>query len=280
MWTAAALALLAARGEVLGDSERPRVLKRFEAAQAILATFRQYGDAQPAEPGAWYMVPHQTEQGEYFTYSALLALYGLLEARSAKLPWDGSAEKRDELLAATARWLIRQFDAKNTPPGWRPAPDDRGAVSDGLTLQIYGTLLQLEDEIGLKIPPHIEAAIGEHVRSLGNRRIDHPTTNNRFIRTFHNHQGRAMSVTPTTEYLWYPWAIECTVRWLARLQKQGKPVVDQVRVRRVLGHLVVKMNEGEGIVRATIGKPDAYIAAETLYGLSVISAPGAKQIKR
>lgn len=264
-WTLATLAVVLGRSEILDPTARPLYVQRFEMAQQMSMTFR------PTDSGGWNLFPKQRVPSEHSTYASVLALQALLESRAANLPWQGSGKRRDELIVSTVNWLVRQFDANKAPPGWRPAADDRTpTISDGLTLQIAGLLLRAEAEMQLALPEEIARAIQRLVESLVDRDHSHPTTNNRFNRAFRNHEGKDFDLVPTTEYLWYPWAIEATARCLARGKRLRYSTVAQVRARRALGHLVVNLGQTGELIKKAEDAEESYIAAETLIGLSAL----------
>jgi hypothetical protein len=72
------------------------------------------------------------------------------------------------------------------------------------------------------------------------------------------------------KYLWYPWAIDCSVSWLEFADKHQFPKVERVRVRRALGHLVVDFGD-EALKQAQ--RDHTFFASEDLYGLTAISPP-------
>ena len=73
------------------------------------------------------------------------------------------------------------------------------------------------------------------------------------------------------KYLWYPWVIDGSVRWLEYAEKQKLPKEQRVRVKRALGHLVVDLGD-EALKRAQ--RDYTFFASEDLYGLATIKAPG------
>ena len=265
LWTAAMLAVVLKKEGLLTSAEHNVYRNRLAQTQAIALTYR------PTTTGGWNLFPNQSNINEPSTYATMLALLALLETKSAGLTWAGSKTGVDELIRSSADWLVEQFESKSSPPGWRPAPDDReGTISDGLTLQTYTVLLRLEKEMGYKIPAAIARAMSDHVEILVERTAAHPTSNNRFNRAFKNHQGKNIDVRPSTNYLWYPWAISCTAQWLKRSERVGETTEARVRIRRSLGHLVVDLGQNGDLVKQALKSTGSYTAAETLYGLSFI----------
>lgn len=267
LWTVALLAdILKRPGLVIENDKRRLFEQRLAYTQEVASLYR------PIESGGWNTFAQQTRPEEHSTYTTTLALLALLETRAAGLPWQGSAEKRDQLLVSTARWLMEQFDNKTTPAGWRAAPDARGPVSDGLTLQIYGLLLRAEAEAGVSIPAEINDAMLEHLAGLAGRRLDFPLTAATFIRVFRNYDGQMRDETQAVEFIWHPWAIECATLWLRRAEKAGASVENRVRVRRSLGYLVSDL-EKEVLNLMLSTETKTFTVSETLYGLSAVPAP-------
>lgn len=267
LWTVALLADILKRPGLVVESDKRRFLEeRLAYTQEVASLYR------PTESGGWNTFAQQTRPEEHSTYTTTLALLALLETRAAGLPWQGSTEKRDQLLVSAARWLIGQFDNKTTPAGWRAAPDARGPVSDGLTLQIYGLLLRAEAEADVSIPAEINDAMLEHLAGLAGRRLDFPLTAATFIRVFKNYDGQMRDETQAVEFIWHPWAIECAALWLRRAEKSGARVEDRVRVRRSLGYLVSDI-EQEILNMLLSTETKTFAVSETLYGLSAVPSP-------
>jgi hypothetical protein len=267
LWTIALLANCLKRPGLVPESAKRRLLEeRLAYTQEVASLYR------PTESGGWNTFAQQTRPEEHSTYTSTLALLALLETRAAGLPWQGSAQKRDQLLVSTARWLIGQFDNQSMPAGWRAAPDAQGPVSDGLTLQIYGLLLRAEAEANVSLPPEINEAMLNHLAGLAGRPLDFPLTAATFLRVFKNYDGQMRDETQAVEFIWHPWAIECAALWLKRAEKSGASVEDRVRVRRSLGYLVSELEE-EVMKLLRSKETKTFAVSETLYGLSAVPTP-------
>lgn len=218
-----------------------------------------------SEPGGWMMYLTQPQHEKADAYSAVMALMALLEAKRAQLPWAGSVEQRDALLHSTFDWLVSHFTAGASPPGWQAGGTSFGESSDGLTLQIYGRLLDAEREAGLVLPPAILEAIPPHLERMLGREANFPNSSGEFSTQFEEN-GKTRSVGESINFLWYPWAIDCAVRWLQR-DASGRPREERVAVQRALGHLVLDLGD-QFVSEAT--KKWTFSASETLYGQSSI----------
>ncbi|HKP38162.1 MAG TPA: toll/interleukin-1 receptor domain-containing protein, partial [Pyrinomonadaceae bacterium] len=261
MWTAAALASALGRPGLLTGEARERAMKNLGYTHEVLKIYR------PNDNGGWNMFPNQDDPSLHNVYTTTLALLALLETRKANLPWDGSVEKRDQLLKATAQWLADKFDDKARQPGWRTTSEIGEETIDGLTLQIYGELLRAEAEAGFVIPAHILAPMTEHLAKTGERAFSFPNDGGEFSAPFTDHSDMHYVAREALGFLWYPWAINAAQLWLLRAEKTGERIENQVRVRRALGHLVV--NLGDEAVQK-FKSEWTFQAAETLYGLSSI----------
>ena len=110
-------------------------------------------------------------------------------------------------------------------------------------------------------------AITEHLIECAARPRTHPDQTAEFISgAFTDYKGQTSVQSESINFVWYPWAINASQRWLLR-RHDGIPAEDVVRVRRSLGHLVVDLRQ-EALREAETQW--AYIAAETLYALSAI----------
>jgi hypothetical protein len=236
------------------------------------------GDDLPAarenrreKTGGWNIFPNQDNLDVHSSYSSTLALLALLETHSANQPWQGSVQKRDELLKQTAEFLISRFvKVEQGFGGWRQSPSLASAVSEGLTLQIYAELLRAEQQTGLRLPGEMLEEISKHLADMNSRTKENPYDAGEFIITFKSHTGEAMKRNESINFLWHSWAIEAAVRWLNRSQSAQAPREDIVRVRRALGHLVVDLSEP---MRQKAVEGESFIGGETLLGYSVVPMP-------
>jgi hypothetical protein len=265
LWLTAAITAALGRPGLIKPDERPRFESYLKYAQEALRLYR------PLETGGWNLYVYQTEPGFHDPYSTVLALMVLLETKKANLPWEGSFERRDQMLQATAQWLANAFSEHSNPPGWKGTSDEVNAIFDGLTLQIYAMLLRAEAEAGFKIPQKILDQIPRHLAQTNSRDINYPTARSENQAAVADpNTGREYRRNESIGFLWHPWAIDCAVRWLKHAEQQGATPEDIVRVRRALGHMVIDMGE-EAIRKAT--SEWTWVASETLYGLSAVPLP-------
>lgn len=266
LWTAAALSSALARPDMLTDAERQRVINNLVYTQEVLKLYR------PDESGGWNMFPNQKDLQQHNPYTTALALLALLEARRAGQPWEGSTERRDQLINLTAQWLINEYDAdvRDRLPGWHGVSESANQIFDGLTLQIYAELLRAEAEAGIKLPQVILENIPRHLIGTVERDLNFPVGSGEFSAAMTDHTGRDIVGKESIGFLWYPWAVDACVRWLERSEKHGGPPEERVRVRRALGHLVLDL----GPDSATKASTDwTFIGAELLNNLSSIKPP-------
>ena len=261
LYTVAAAAAALRRPGFLASVERDK----FESylAQAVESTRVYY----PVEDGGWNMYPTQTDPRRHNVYSTAIALLSLLELRRAGLGWNGSTEERDALLRGTAEWLMREYSRNVYPPGWEEGDDSVNPTIDGMTLQIYAELLRAEDEAGITISAEILRAIPRHVAQCATRDIGYGVQRAQFTTWVRDFEGREHAELESINTLWYPWAIDTSVRWLNRAKKFGAPRDDVIAVRRALGHLTVDL--GDEAVNAAKSEW-TFITAETLYVLALL----------
>lgn len=262
LWTAAALSAALARPGLLDDAERQRLLSHFAYTQEVLKLYR------PLDNGGWNMFPRQKEPDLANPYTTTLALLTLLEVRHAKLEWEGSHARRDELLERTAQWLADSYDATTTPPGWHGTGEGAYETFDGLTLQIYSLLLRAQEETGFQVPPAILSNVPRHLARITERDFTFPIGRAEFSAICIDHERREYTGKEGVGFLWHPWAIDCATRWLRWGEQNGAPTEDRVRVRRALGYMVVDLGE-DSVRRATAEW--TFIPAETLYGLTAVA---------
>lgn len=261
IWTAAALANALGRSGFLTGDARDRAMKNLTYTHDVLKIYR------PSDNGGWNMFPNQADPSLNNVYTTTLALLALLETRKANLPWEGSVEKRDQLLNATAKWLADKYNDRGESPGWNAASETHAEPIDGLTLQIYGELLRAEAEAGFALPDRITNQMPDYLAKCADRNLNFPNDSGEFSASFTDHRGQQYVAREALGFLWYPWAINASQLWLLRAEKRGAPMEDQVRVRRALGHLVIGLG-GEAVQKYK--SEWTFQAAETLVGLSSI----------
>lgn len=270
LWTVAALAIALGRSDLVDSERRKHLLARLAYAQTVADLYR------PLDDGGWNILPQQHDLTEHATYTSALALLALLELHAAGLGWHDDKARLDAMLRQTARWLMSRFDATASPPGWRlqlneTANIERGEIADGLTLQIYTTLLRAEAEAGVELPDTILQAIPQHLDRLIGRPLSYAPELGIIKRYFTNFDGSQAVRTVTENYLWHPWGIECAAHWLQRLRRTKAPAEDVTGARRTLGYLIVDL--GSGFASAADGRAPTFVASELLYALGAVHAP-------
>lgn len=269
LWTAIALAKALGRPGLLTGEARLRAEAHMAYTQEVLQLYHP----PEGEPGGWNMFPKQKEPLQHNIYTTALALLALLETRQAGLGWQGSPERRDALLKETASWLIHQYEARSEPPGWRSTSENTYEILDGLTLQIYSELLRAEEEAGVTLSPEIVEQMPRYLARTVERELNFPTASGEFAAAIVDRDGKDSMDREAIGFLWYPWAINASVRWLRHAERRGAPTEQRVRVRRALGHLVVDL----GKKAADMASAEwTFQDAETLYGLSAIAPPGTR----
>jgi hypothetical protein len=244
------------------------VLRHYEYVQEILKGYH------PTNSGGWNMLPSQKDPNKHHLYSTTLALLMLLQANESGLPWEGSAERRDQLIRQTAQWLVDRFDPKGDPgsaPGWRGIGEDTLQIYDGLTVQIFAELLQTKKALpDFTIPPAILEEIPRQLALFAKRDLSFPVNGGEFLAQYTRFDGQEAAGRRLIKYLWYPWVIDCSVRWLEFAEKEQLPKEQRVRVKRALGHLVVDL--GDEAAKHAQGD-FTFFASENLYGLTGIQPP-------
>ncbi|MBX3742690.1 MAG: toll/interleukin-1 receptor domain-containing protein [Akkermansiaceae bacterium] len=260
-WFVNLLAASHSRDGLMPESMKPAVEKNLLEAQQVLEGYR-------VESGGWWMFPGKDQTAPPNSYSASLALLSLLECRKAGLPWLGSIEKRDQLLASTAAWLRDNFHESGKVAGWRGTGENRYEVFDGLTLQIHATLLRARNEAGIPIPDPILRAMERQLIDCVSRSAAFPVASGEFESDVMI-GGHSVQRKEAYRFLWYPWALVAMDGWLKMEKSDPRPKAQVVRVRRARAHLVTDI--GPAVVES-IEDNWLFIAAETLYGLSTVSA--------
>lgn len=266
-WTASVVALALNLPDILTGETRE---KQKEFLSEIHTVLRVY-EPKDAE-GGWHAVPNPKDPSLQYTYINVLALQALLDTRQAGLPWDGSAERRDALIAQTARWLQRNHRANEEPAGWFKDNHTRDRTIDGLTLQAYAVLFRATNEAKFPLSDDLFDAARDHLRDCGTRPLTAPDQSAYMTYTFRRHDGKDAQEVPHLTFLWYPWAIDASVQWLEQARRRQLSDKQTADVRRTLGKLVVDL----GPDAVTSGEAFIYILSERLYALASVPLPRAK----
>jgi hypothetical protein len=267
LWMVSALAAGLRKPNLLSEQERQLALERLAFVQEFLKRYH------PTEDGGWNMLASQKDPTRHHLYSSAMALLTLLEVHAADAPWEGSKERRDQLIRQTAGWLVTHFDPTGNPPGWRGIDEDTLDIYTGLTLQIFDELLQTQKALpDFNLPAEIADEIPRQLIEFARRDLTFPVNGGEFTVFCTDAEGHDLVGKRLIKYLWYPWVIDCAVNWLEQAEKDGRPKEQRVRVRRALGHMVVDLGD-EALKRAR-QQNYSFFAAEDLYGLTNIKPVG------
>lgn len=262
-WFASLLSSALSREGMIPPGERAAVVKDLGEVQTALEPYLQ--DAE----GGWTMFPGKVQTAPPNAYSTVLALQALLDCKRAGQPWGQDAARRDALLAGAFHWLCGNFDPGDKLAGWRGTGENAYEIFDGLTLQVYATLLRAQAEAGLGIPPEIMRSMERHLIGCVERSTGYPVASGEFASEF-DWFGRQTSRKEAYRFLWYPWALKAMEGWLQYEHRHPQPPEQVFRIRRARSHLVVDV--GPKLVE-TVENDWLFIAAETLYGLSSVGSP-------
>lgn len=252
---------------MLADSHRnpaPAAASHKEEIHAKLLEVQEVLELYRMENGGWRMFPGAQQSAPPNSYSTVLALLALLECKKTELPWLGSVERRDAMLQASAVWLHKQFHQGAKAAGWRGTGGNRYEVFDGLTLQVYATLLRAHNEAGIVMPSTIMKAMEHHLIQCAFRPATFPVASGEFESELMIH-GNNVQRKEAYRFLWYPWALIAIEQWLIWEKSVPQPTETLVRMRRTRAHLIREI--GDDVVNTAEGNW-LFIAAETLYGLS------------
>jgi len=267
LWMVSALAAGVRRPGLLSEKERTLALERMAAVQQFLQRYH------PTEDGGWNMLASQKDPARHHLYSTAMALLALLEVHAADAPWDGSKERRDQLIRQTAGWLVDHFDPTGNPPGWRGINEDTLDIYAGLTIQIFDELLETQKALpDFKLPAQIADEIPRQLIEFARRDLTFPVNGGEFTVFCTDADGHDLVGKRLIKYLWYPWVIDCANTWLEQAEKEGRPKEQRVQVRRALGHMVVDL--GDDALKRARQQNYSFFAAEDLYGLTGIAPPG------
>jgi serine/threonine protein kinase len=266
LWAAGALAVALGRPGYLTGQTRKDLEDFLHETHAILRTY-----APPADDHnrGWKIVPNPRQAAVQNTYVNILALQVLLETRQAGLAWDGSIKRRDALIAQTARWLVHTFDPKGEPPGWYKDNASKDVIVGGLTLQAHAVLLRAAVEANFPLRKDMGERARKAVLRYRHRTMKFPNEGVWTSYPFRAPDGANAELKFPLTFLWYPWAVEASIRWLEYGRKIGAQQDKLDEVQNLLGRLVVQL----GPEAPTEGTSFVFVSAERLYAFSSVPVP-------
>jgi len=259
-WTAMSLAVALRRNAFPTEDAKAKAFEELDYVEGVLGRYH------PDDSGGWNLFPDQVNPAQHDVYAATLALMTLLEAKRSSLPWEGTVERRDRLIRRTFDWLIGRFNNLAQPPGWNSGNQSISDAWEGLTLQIYGRLLDAQSEIGITIPNEVAQQIPLHLAGIPERQKEFASDGGEYaveIKRF----DEELKVQENIYFLSYPWAIDCAARWLRSEQARHVLPEDRLAVQRTLAHLVI--GRGDEVI-PKVKEAGTFYAAEALYGLSSV----------
>jgi hypothetical protein len=265
-WTAMSLAVALRANAFESEDAKVKALEHLGYVESVL---RRY---HPDDSGGWNLFPDQVEPAQHDVYAATLALMTLLEIERAGLPWEGTVERRDLLIRRTFDWLIGRFNSRAQPPGWSSGNQSIRGAWEGLTLQIYGRLLDAQSEMGMAIPDEVARQIPLHVAGIPEQQKEFANDGGEYAVEI-KRLGELVKVQENIYFLSYPWAIDCAARWLRSDYSRRALPEDRLAVERTLAHLVV--GRGDEVI-PRVEDAGTFYAAEALYALSSVEAPNRK----
>lgn len=257
LWMTSALALAVDREDLFSQPERD-VLKRH------LATATRVADQHASnQRGGWNMFAGSTSENPD-CYTSTLALQSLLLLESSGIPWKGSGEQRRTLIDDTATWLIDAYNHDAQPPGWGKYPRDTSQVYDGLTLQVFATLLDAENQGRVTLPDSLIEDAVSHAEKCAFRDHTFPLTTAEFDATVTYADG-IRDENEAVCFFWHPWAIKACGELLQRHERKPLRADKHTRVRRSLAHLVTLSASKESLQESRL-----YAVSELLFNLTSI----------
>ena len=174
-------------------------------------------------------------------------------------------ESRDASIKQTVGWLVKEHTVNAGGSGWLGYRLSDSAIPlEGLSLQIYATVIRATQEANVVIPSDNRDYVYEYLVHIPGRPFNPNRSAGTFRISFLPHQGVTRTIYSPVNFLWYPWAIEGATRWLATA-RPDEPAERVTRVRRALGYLVVDLRDS--MVEETT-KESPYMSSEILIALS------------
>ena len=266
-WTAMSLAVALRKDAFSTENAKAKALLDLAYVENVLSHYHTDGS------GGWNLFPEQVNPAQHDVYAATLALMTLLEVKRSDLSWEGTVERRDQLIRQTFDWLIGRFNDRAQPPGWSSGNQSISGAWEGLTLQIYGRLLDAETEMGLTIPNEVARQIPLHLAGIPERQKEFANDGGEYAVAI-KRPGEEVKVQENIYFLSYPWAIDCAARWLRSEHARSALPEERVAVERTLAHLIIARG-GEVIPKAE--EAGTFYAAEALFGLSSVVPEGSRR---
>ncbi len=228
-----------------------------------LVTGRQLGN------GGWAPIKDRANTRFARTYSAVVSLWALLDAR-AQL----GTKEYDDYISLGIKWLMQNFEAEFG--GWVPNPDRKQQLDSfqGLTAHVLYVLGKATPDFAhllegggyqqalamfsywLKERPPALKKESIMARSVDNNDRSHDS--DRYL-------PRTKYMVESNTFLWYPWTmVLCT-----QLEVRSTPVLEKPETWESCKSIYGRVNEQ---ITFAHKDPYAYVMAESLYAINVYTA--------
>ncbi len=263
IWMMMALAEAIGRGADLPPDASASLAHLLAATQSVAEAFYPLGD------GGWNVGARQANPGDHFIYTTAIALHMLLQTRSAGLPWLGSKDKLDQMIADTSRWLVGNFVPDVGQKGWRRTVDDDKAPDAAITLTVYSALGRACAEAGTELPAQIREAALEFQSALRRRNYDAVDPDIRRDVQIVGPNGESQLRVTTTRVIWYAFALQGLVSWRQCAGNSHLPPETLMPLDRSIGHLLGDLSP-QMIADVTRTEAPIFVLGETDYGLGSV----------
>lgn len=249
------------------NDETGLVVKRLERDLAELAS-RQHED------GGWAAIGGTTNPRHVRTYSTLMAVWALVEARNNSLISGRTSWKYDQNIKQGVRWLLKNRQTSRTGiSGWWPNPTiaSQNGSFVGLTAHVLYVLQRAREEFPFLVANddldtaradflHTALVGGGGRKGLAHRPVeqnDRPHDADRYLQGVDDFQAESST------FLWYPWSLAAAVAMMDDPTLTASERDDAKRLVKIL------LRRSGDLAKFVQADEAVYPAAENLFAVGL-----------
>jgi hypothetical protein len=222
--------------------------------------------------GSWSPIRRTDIAGASRTYSTIMAVWALVEARKLKILKDAEQPAHDQAIQNAIRWLLTTYNADRQ--SWVPNPERKRQLDSfpGLSAQVLFVLSKAQPDFGYLLDgdetykraglAFLSATQGSTTERAHDPRRRSVSNNDR-THDSDRYLWRSPYMVEGSTFLWFPWSLAYCAQCL---EKSPAEVKVQNAARGICKLLLGRVNESIGFAKSD---PFAYVMAESLLAINL-----------
>jgi hypothetical protein len=242
------------------------VLERLRRDLSIIA-------AKQHNEGGWGPIYKTSNPRHMRTFSTVMAVWALVEARRSQLAFTKISDQYDQAIKDGAIWLLQVYQTNDRAiGGWWPNPMHKNQIDEfpGLTAQVLYVLSRATKVVpSLGTDPQLQSAYREFLNSAVQGKSSFPDfsrfsvgSNQRVHDSDRYLEGLPLTVEQST-FLWFPWTVALTTELIA------DPLLTQTDRERAADVQRILLSRSNELVEFVRKDPVLYPTAEALFAIGI-----------